>query len=338
MIVLGIETSCDETAVALVEDGRKILVNLVASQEDIHRPFGGVVPELASREHLRLLLPLLERALVEADLSPSQLYAVAFTRGPGLIGALLVGTSFAKALAYGWQLPLIGIHHLKAHLYASLLEGETLSFPLVGLVVSGGHTAIVHLRSREEGGILGQTRDDAAGEAFDKVASLLRLGYPGGPEIEKISRRGDSRKYNFPRGMLKSGDLDFSFSGVKTAVRYLLDKIPEDERGERAADIAASFQAAVVEVLLYKLKRAALLTGARTVVLGGGVVRNRLLREEAHRLFSLPRYRLLIPPPGLCSDNAAMIAGLAYWKLKEGRSDPWEVDADPNFPWEDGLL
>ena len=338
MIVLGIETSCDETAVALVEDGRKTLVNLVASQEDIHRPFGGVVPELASREHLRLLLPLLKRALAEAALSPSQLSAVAFTRGPGLIGALLVGTSFAKALAYAWQLPLIGVHHLKAHLYASFLEGETLSFPLVGLVVSGGHTAIVHLRSRAEGGILGRTRDDAAGEAFDKVASLLRLGYPGGPEIEKISRRGDPRKYNFPRGMLKSGDLDFSFSGIKTAVRYLLEKMPEDERTERAADIAASFQAAVVEVLLYKLKRAALLTGARTIVLGGGVARNRILREEAHRLFPHPRYRLLIPPPGLCSDNAAMIAGLAYWRLKAGRINSWEVDADPNFPWEDGLI
>lgn len=338
MIVLGIETSCDETAVALVEDGRKILVNLVASQVDIHRPFGGVVPELASREHLRLLLPLLEESLAEADLSPSQLDAVAFTRGPGLIGALLVGTSFAKALAYGWRLPLIGVHHLKAHLYAPFLEGESLTFPLVGLVVSGGHTAIVHLLSWEKGGILGQTRDDAAGESFDKVAAMLRLGYPGGPEIEKISRRGDPHRYRLPRGMLKSGDLDFSFSGVKTAVRYLLDKIPEDRREERAADIAASFQAAVVEVLLAKLKRAALLTGARTVVLGGGVARNQLLREEIRRLFSPPRYRLLMPSPGLCSDNAAMIAGLAYRGLKAGRTDSREVDADPNLPWEDGLL
>ena len=337
MIILGIETSCDETAVALVEDGRKILVNLVASQVDIHRPFGGVVPELASREHLRLLLPLLEESLTETNLSPSQISAVAFTRGPGLIGALLVGTSFAKALAYGWRLPLIGVHHLKAHLYAASLEGEGLDFPLVGLVVSGGHTTIVHLRSWEEGEILGQTRDDAAGEAFDKVASLLQLGYPGGPEIEEISSRGDPRKYHLPRGMLKSGDLDFSFSGIKTAVRYLLDKIPEDERAARAADIAASFQAAVVEVLLFKLKQAALLTGARTIVLGGGVTRNRLLREETQRVFSVPRYRLLIPSPGLCSDNGAMIAGLAYWRLKAGRTDSWDVDADPNLPWEGGL-
>ncbi len=337
MIVLGIETSCDETAVALVADGRKILVNLIASQVEIHRPFGGVVPELASREHLRLLLPLLEESLAKTNLSPSKIDAVAVTRGPGLIGALLVGTSFAKALAYAWQIPLIGVHHLKAHLYASFMEGESPAFPLVGLVVSGGHTAIIHLSSREEGGILGQTRDDAAGEAFDKVASLLSLGYPGGPEIEKISRKGDPRRYDFPRGMLKSGDLDFSFSGLKTAVRYLLQKIPEDERGERSADIAASFQTAVVEVLLFKLKRASLLTGARTIVLGGGVARNQLLREEAHRIFSSPCYRLLIPSPGLCSDNAAMIAGLAFWNLRAARSGPVKMEADPNLPWHGGL-
>jgi len=337
MIILGIETSCDETAVALVEDGRKILISLVASQVDIHRPFGGVVPELASREHLRALLPLLEEALAKTGLTPARIDAVAFTRGPGLIGALLVGTSFAKALAYAWNLPLIGIHHLKAHLYASFLEGEPPAFPVAGLLVSGGHTAIVHLRSREEGEILGQTRDDAAGEAFDKVANLLRLGYPGGPGIEKIARGGDPRRYDFPRGMMKSGDLDFSFSGLKTAVRYLVEKIPEEERAARAADIAASFQAAAVEVLLFKLKEAALRTAARTVVLGGGVVRNQLLREEARRIFAPPGYRLLVPPPGLSSDNAAMIAGLAFRRLEDGYRDSLEVDADPNLPWHGGL-
>ncbi|MFH1038052.1 MAG: tRNA (adenosine(37)-N6)-threonylcarbamoyltransferase complex transferase subunit TsaD [PVC group bacterium] len=338
MIVLGIETSCDETSVALVEDGREILSNLVATQIDLHRTFGGVVPEVASREHLRVLAPMLGEAMREAGVGREAVDGVAFTRGPGLIGALLVGTSFGKALACSWGVPPIGVNHLKAHLYAPLLEGGVFEFPLAGLIVSGGHTLLVEARSWDEARILGATRDDAAGEAFDKVAGLLGIGFPGGPAIEAAARGGDPGKFQFPRGMIGSGDLDFSFSGVKTAVRYLLDRLKADGLPVPTADIAAGFQAAVIDVLTAKFKVAVEETGARTVVLGGGVARNELLRRRVQAEFPSSRYRVLIASAELCSDNAAMIAGLGCRILKKGGGGDWTVDADPNLAWGDGMV
>jgi len=338
MIILGIETSCDETAVALVEDGEKILGGLVSSQLDIHRSFGGVVPELASRAHLETLVPLLNQLWEESGSGPEAVGAVAFTRGPGLIGALLVGTSLAKALSYAWKVPLLGVHHLKAHLYAPCLEGNFPAFPLVGMVVSGGHTLLVHASSWHQSRLLGGTRDDAAGEAFDKVAGLLGLAYPGGPSIEKAARKGDEKIFRFPRGMMKSDNLDFSFSGLKTAVRYELKRMEKENIRYRKEDVAAGFQKAVVDVLVEKLRRAVRQTGVKTLVLGGGVARNALLRQKVEEAFDPKRFRLLIPAPDLCSDNAAVIAGLAHLKLEEGEVDGWAVDADPNLPWGKGLI
>jgi len=233
---------------------------------------------------------------------------------------------------------LLGINHLKAHLYAPCLEGATFEFPLAGLIVSGGHTLLVEARSWDAARILGSTRDDAAGEAFDKVAGLLGIGFPGGPAIEAVARGGDPGKFQFPRGMIGSGDLDFSFSGVKTAVRYLLDRLKADGLPVPTADIAAGFQAAVIDVLAAKFKVAVEETGARTVVLGGGVARNELFRRRVRAMFPSSRYRVLIASADLCSDNAAMVAGLAGRILKRGREDDWSIDADPNLPWGDGLL
>ena len=338
MIILGIETSCDETAVALVKDGTEILVNLVSSQIDIHRPFGGVVPEIASRAHLQTLVPLLQEAMDQIGIKPSAVDGVAYTRGPGLIGSLLVGVSMGKALAYAWGVPPIGVNHLKAHLYAPCLEGNVLKFPLVGLIVSGGHTLLVEADSRESAWSLGGTRDDAAGEAFDKVASLLGLGFPGGPAVEKAARDGDPDRFQLPRPMLKSGDYDFSFSGVKTAVRYLVERIEREGEPIPTADIAAGFQAAAVEVLVAKLQTAAKAFHARTVILGGGVVRNGELRHKVQKVFTSPEQQLLISSPDLCSDNAAMIAGLGCLILAHGGGGDWEADADPNLAWGVGLL
>jgi N6-L-threonylcarbamoyladenine synthase len=340
MLILGIETSCDETAVALVEDGKRILISLVSTQVDLHREFGGVVPEIASRAHLKVLAPLLEKALRKTGVGKGAISAVAYTIGPGLIGSLLVGVSLAKALAYSWSVPAVGVNHLKAHLYGPILAGKDFEFPLVGLIVSGGHTLLVSARSWDEAGIVGSTRDDAAGEAFDKVAALLGLGFPGGPAVERATRKGDPARFQLPQGMLHSGDLDFSFSGVKTAVRYLVERIQEAGEEVPAADIAAGFQKAVVDVLVAKLSVAAAAASARTIVIGGGVARNRELRHRVLEEGAFGSARLLIPPPDLCSDNAAMIAGLAGRLLKRGGEikPGLDADADPNLPWIPGLL
>ncbi len=340
MLVLGIETSCDETAVALVEDGKKILVSLVASQDDLHRDFGGVVPEVASRAHLRVLAPMLDEALREGGVERETVTAVAYTIGPGLIGSLLVGVSLAKALAYAWSVPAVGVNHLKAHLYAPILAGEEFEFPLVGMIVSGGHTLLVSARSWDEAEIIGGTRDDAAGEAFDKVAALLNLGFPGGPAVDRAAREGDPHRFNLPRGMLHSGDFDFSFSGVKTAVRYLVERLQAAGEEIPAADIAAAFQTAVVDVLVAKLAAAAASVSPKTIVIGGGVARNRELRRRVLAEGVLGPARVLIPPPELCSDNAAGIAGLAGRLLERGGeiTTGLDADADPNLPWTPGLL
>lgn len=340
MITLGIETSCDETAVALVEDGKKILTSLVASQDDLHRKFGGVVPEVASRAHLRVLAPMLGEALGRAGRGREAVSAVAYTIGPGLIGSLLVGVSLAKALAYSWSIPAIGVNHLKAHLYGPVLAGEEFEFPLVGLIVSGGHTILVSARSWDEAGIVGGTRDDAAGEAFDKVAALLDLGFPGGPAVEQAARKGDPARFPLPRGMLHSGDLDFSFSGVKTAVRYLVERIREAGDEVPSADIAAGFQKAVVDVLVAKLSAAVSAFSPKTIVIGGGVARNRELRRRVLEEGAFGPARVLIPPPEFCSDNAAVTAGLAGRLLERGGEikTGLDADADPNLPWTPGLL
>jgi len=330
--VLGIETSCDETAVAVVEDGRKVLSNVLASQHEIHGRFGGVVPELASRAHLERLNPLIDDALEEAGTGWGEVEAVAVTRGPGLAGALLVGLASAKAMALALDVPLIAVNHLEGHIYANFLEHGPPEPPYVVLVVSGGHTMLVHMPEQHTYEILGQTVDDAAGEAFDKVARFLGLGYPGGPVLDRLARKGNPEAVRFPRAMASSGDLDFSLSGLKTAViRHV--------RGERVAgrtipveDLAASFQEAVVDVQVQKTMAAAEATGVRTVLMGGGVVANSRLRERMAEEAERRGLRLLSPSPELCTDNAAMIAAAGHFRLARGERSSFDVSAEPGLP------
>ena len=292
-LVLGIETSCDETAAALVLGGNDIASSVVSSQIDLHAAFGGVVPEIASRAHLDLINPVIARAIVEAGVDERRIDAVACTIGPGLIGALLVGVSAAKALALAWDVPFVGVNHLEAHLYAALLEDPSTELPIVVLLVSGGHTMLVEMTAPGEYRLLGQTIDDAAGEAFDKVARFLGLGYPGGPAIEPLARRGDPTAIAFPRAMRDDG-LDFSFSGLKTAVMYHVRKHPD----AATADIAASFQEAVVDVLVHKARRAAAEVGARGIALGGGVAANGRLREAMLDACAADGLHGYVPEPG----------------------------------------
>ncbi len=325
--VLGLETSCDETAAAVVEDGVQILSNVVASQVDIHARYGGVVPEVASRQHLLAIIPILKRALSDADVDLKSLSAVAVTIGPGLAGSLLVGVNLAKSLALAAGLPLIGVNHLEAHIYANCLESHSIDFPALCLIVSGGHTELVLMKDHGEYLLLGRTRDDAAGEAFDKVARLLYLGYPGGPAIERAAR-GASNPYPLPRAWLP-GTHDFSFSGLKTAVLHLCweQGISPDSPPELISRIAAGFQEAVVDVLVTKTIRAAEEYGARQILLGGGVASNLRFREELSSRSPLP---VLIPHPTLCTDNAAMVASCAYFRFKAGRISSWDLDVDPS--------
>ena len=309
-LVLAIETSCDETSVAIVRGGDHVLSNVVSSQIELHAEFGGVVPEVASRAHLELLEPVVEAALAEAGTTPEQLDAVAATHGPGLIGALLVGVSAAKALAVAWNTPYVGVNHMEGHLFATFLERPDLQPPLVVLLVSGGHTMLVEVRAKGQYRILGSTTDDAAGEAFDKVARYLGLGYPGGPLIDELACEGDRESIPFPRGLLNEG-LDFSFSGMKTAVINYVRKHPEATN----ADLAASFQEAVVDVLVTKALRAAHQVGARAVCLGGGVAANRRLRERFADEAREAGLDCLVPSRHYCTDNAAMIAAAATWRL-----------------------
>ena len=325
-VVLAVETSCDETAAALVMGGNDVLSSVVSSQIDIHARFGGVVPEVASRAHLESIVPVVRRAFDEAGIAPSRVDAVAATAGPGLIGALLVGVSAAKSLALSWDRPFIGVNHLEAHLYAGLLDDPGLEFPLVVLLVSGGHTMIVEMRGHGDYRILGRTIDDAAGEAYDKVARLLDLGYPGGPVIDRVSADGDPDAIPFPRAMMNDG-LDFSFSGLKTAVVNHARRNP----GARSVDIAASFQAAVVDVLCAKTLRAAAQSGARGVVLGGGVAANSLLRSEMQRRGSEAGVRVALPSRAMCTDNAAMIAAAAWHRLRSDGPMDLDCGAYPNL-------
>jgi N6-L-threonylcarbamoyladenine synthase len=331
VITLGIETSCDETAVAVVEDGFHVRANLIARQEHLHERYGGVVPEVAARAHVEALNPLLERALTEADVGFRNIDGVAVTVGPGLVGALLVGMAAAKAVSLATSVPLIGVNHLEGHVWANFLEHGKPDPPYVALVVSGGHTMLVHMPEVHHHVVLGQTLDDAAGEAFDKVARLLGLGFPGGPALDAMAADGDPHAIRFPRAMEDSGDLDFSMSGLKTAVlRYL--------RAEQAAgrdvsfpDVAASFQEAIVDVQVSKTVAAAKDGGVDTVLLGGGVVANTRLRERMTDAGESEGLRVLFPSPELCTDNAAMIATVGAARLARGERSSLDIAADPNL-------
>ena len=324
-LVLGLESSCDETAAAIVADGRCVLSSVVASQAKLHEKYGGVVPEIAARAHIENILPVLRETFEQAQVTPQALDAVAVAHCPGLVPALLIAVTAAKALAWAWQKPLIAINHLHSHLQSVMLEQDGSCFPAVALVVSGGHTSLYHCRDPLALEPIGRTRDDAAGEAFDKVAAILGLPYPGGPAIEKLARQGDGRAIAFPRTMLERDSLDFSFSGIKTAVLYHCrgqnmigrDRTTEMSQQEKA-DIAASFQAAVIEVLVKKTLLAAQQRNAQTVLLGGGVAANSTLRDALRDACTARRLRFEVAPKKYCTDNAAMVAGLGYYKLIAG--------------------
>jgi N6-L-threonylcarbamoyladenine synthase len=334
MIILGIESSCDETAAAVVEDGKRILSDVVASQISVHSPYGGVVPELASRKHVEAVLPVISQALDQAGVAGRDLDAIAVTQGPGLIGALLVGLCAAKAMAYALRKPLVAVNHLEAHMHAAFLAGESLDRPFVCLVVSGGHTALYAVDPREGSRLLGSTRDDAAGEAFDKVAKLLELGYPGGVVIDRLASEGNPIAFPFPKAYLDKDSLEFSFSGLKTAVANFVRRYgPPPVSGEkgvyRLEDLVASFQEAVVDVLVHKTLQAVALCEVRDVAMVGGVAANRRLRQRMREEAAYRRLNLHLPPHRFCTDNAVMVAAAGYftWKRSGFCENPLELDA-----------
>jgi len=325
-VILALETSCDETAASVVMGGNDVLSSIVSSQIEIHARFGGVVPEVASRAHMEALIPVMQSAITEAGILPSRIDAVAATAGPGLIGALLVGVSAAKSLALVWDKPFIGVNHLEAHLYAGLLDDPTLQFPLVVLLVSGGHTMIIEMRGHGDYTVLGRTIDDAAGEAYDKVARYLDLGYPGGPVIDRIASQGNAEAIDFPRAMEHDG-LNVSFSGLKTSVINYVKKNPDVAN----VDVAASFQAAVVDVLCTKTIRAAQQIGAKGIVLGGGVSANSLLRAQMSDRGAAAGFKVALPSRAMCTDNAAMIAAAAWHRLGADGPSSLSCGAYPNL-------
>ena len=325
-LVLGIETSCDDTSVAVLEDGRTLRAHLIAAQ-DVHRLYGGVVPELASRAHLELLPRLVARCLSEAQVAAGELTGIAVTRAPGLVGSLVVGVAFARAYGAALGIPVVGVNHIEAHLHAATLEHGASPLPAVALVVSGGHTELVEVRGFGRYRWLGSTRDDAAGEAYDKVAKLLGLGFPGGPVLDRLAGRGNRAAFAFPRPMLDRADLDFSFSGLKTAVALAVGRLGPPPHAETLlADLAASFQAAVVDTLAGKTLRAVDQVGARALGVGGGVAANRELRARLAAGCAERSIPLRLPSSRLCADNAAMIALVGSWMLERG--DPADVDLD----------
>ena len=332
--VLGIETSCDETGVALYDGQRGLRANVLYSQADIHRLYGGVVPELASRDHGAKLLPLVEEALGEAQVGFAELGAIAYTGGPGLVGALMFGATFGCSLAFGLGVPAIAVHHMEGHLLAPMLEADPPSFPFLALLVSGGHTQLVHVDGLGRYRTLGATLDDAAGEAFDKVAKLLGLGYPGGPEIARIAAGGNAAAIALPRPLMGPDSLDFSFSGLKTAVR-LATEAAQDEGGrlgaDAAADVAASFQAAVVDTLVTKCLRGLDVSGLERLVIAGGVGANRMLREQLATAVEKRGGRVYYPRPDYCTDNAAMIAYAGWCRRAEAQPAPAEIVARPRW-------
>ncbi|MDP4133924.1 MAG: tRNA (adenosine(37)-N6)-threonylcarbamoyltransferase complex transferase subunit TsaD [Bacillota bacterium] len=326
MIVLGIESSCDETAAAITKDGREVLSDVIYSQADIHSEYGGVVPEIASRKHIEKILYVIDEAVKKAGITKDEIDAVAVTYGPGLVGALLVGVSAAKALAFAWNKPLVPVNHIQGHIAANYVAFKELEPPFICLVASGGHSHIVHIKSYGDFDILGATRDDAAGEAFDKVARVIGLGYPGGPKIDKAAKDGDVNAFNFPRA--KSGS-DFSFSGLKTAVINEVHKIEQRGGEVPKADIAASFQQAVVDVLVKNTVQKALETKVNTLCLAGGVASNSELRRQMDEAAKKNGLKLYYPPLRLCTDNAVMISAAGYYNFISGIKAGYDLNAVP---------
>lgn len=319
-IILGIESSCDDTGLAVVRDGRAVLANEVASQIDVHKEFGGVVPEIASRQHLTIISQLVDKVLRDAKVMPDELDGIAVTVGPGLMGSLMVGTCFGKALAYVWKKPFVPVHHIEGHIYSAFLADSAPEFPFLALIVSGGHTQLIRCEEPHRYEILGSTRDDAIGESFDKVARLLSLSYPGGPSVQRAAEGGDPEAFKFPRAMAAKETLDFSYSGLKTAVLYAL----KDQPNANVADIAASFQAAAVDILIRKTLQALEQTGLPQLVVAGGVAANKLLRARLETDMPVP---VFVPPFKYCVDNGAMIAAAGDARLKNGFAG--KLDAIP---------
>jgi N6-L-threonylcarbamoyladenine synthase len=325
MIILSIETSCDETAAAVVEDGSQILSSVVSSQVSIHHPYGGVVPELASRKHMEAIVPVVEAALQEAGIGFDRVDAIAATQGPGLVGSLLVGFSFAKSAAYSLGIPWIGVDHLEGHINSVFLEPDPPAFPFVVLLASGGHTSLYHVTNHTEYQLMGRTRDDAAGEAYDKVAKMLGLGYPGGMVIDRLAKEGNPKKIRFPRAFLDKTEFDFSFSGLKTAVNRYIQTHPDSYRDE-TPDIAAGFQEAVVDVLSYKLINAAVTRNCPHIAMVGGVAANERLREKILQDAGKKKLQVHLPAKALCGDNAAMIGSVAFRRLAGGETSALNAD------------
>ena len=331
MKILSIESSCDETSAAIVVDGRHVLSNVISSQINIHEKFGGVVPEVASRKHIEAISLVVEQALNEAKITMEDIDAVAVTYGPGLVGALLVGLQYAKGLAYALEKPLIGVNHIEGHICANFIEHKDLEPPFVCLVVSGGHTFVVYMKDYGEFEVLGQTRDDAAGEAFDKVARAIGLGYPGGPKIDKISKEGDAFAINFPKAKFQEETLDFSFSGIKSAVLNYLNKKQMKGEEVNSPDLAASFQRTAVEMLTENAMKACKVKNVDKIIIAGGVACNSSLRENLNREGEKRGIKVLYPSPILCTDNAAMIGSAAYFEYLKGRIAPLTLNAIPNL-------
>ena len=331
MRILGIETSCDETGLAIYDSENGLLSNQLHSQARLHQAYGGVVPELASRDHIRRIAPLLEAALQQAGLNPGGIDGVAYTAGPGLIGALLVGASVGRSLAYAWGVPAVAVHHMEAHLLAVNLEADRPDYPFLALLVSGGHTQLLEVRAAGDYTMLGESLDDAAGEAFDKTAKLLGLGYPGGPLLSALAERGRAGEYTFPRPMTDRPGLDFSFSGLKTAVALVAGELEEGDEQART-DVARAFVDAVVDTLAIKCGRAIKQTGINRLVAAGGVSANKQLREKLKAMTDETGGRIYYPRPEFCTDNGAMIAYTGYVKISAGRSEPLEFAAYPRWP------
>ena len=336
MLTLGVETSCDETSVAIVEDGIRALSNVILSQKE-HSRFGGVVPEVASRSHVRAINPIFKEALDKAGCAIDDIDLVSATYGPGLVGCLLVGLSFAKGLAQGAGCKFVAVNHLEGHIASNFLTHTIANKPHIALIISGGHTALIHFRSFGRYELLGKTRDDAAGEAFDKVAKLIGLGYPGGAKIDKLSGSGDSKAFDFPRPMLKESSYEFSFSGLKTAVARSWKNLDDKTKAENLADVAASFQEAVVDVLSVKALRAVEISGVEALAVSGGVAANTRLRDVLREKCEKENIDLYFPETEFCTDNAAMIASAGYFRYQEFGETPFEIDARPSLSVSDSL-